>query len=105
MQQNFQQPQMSAEQVFSQSTGITCDGCGSMFFEASVIFRKVSKIVTGTPNDQLVPIMAYRCQDCLQPLVETLPPQLIDELVRAEGDGDVDEDTDTDSGIIVGLNK
>jgi len=102
--ENFQQPQMSASQVFSQSTGVSCEGCGSIFFEASVIFRKVSKIVTGTSNDQLVPVMAYRCQDCLQPLAETIPAEVLNELMK-DSQSDDDSNQSEGEGMIIGLNK
>ena len=97
MEQNFNQPQMTAAQVFSQSTQVNCSECNSMFFEQSVLFRKVSKIITGTPTDQLVPVMVYRCQDCLQPLTETMPPELISELIG--------EDEDSTDGNIITMDR
>lgn len=97
MEQNFNQPQMTAAQVFSQSVRVSCTECDSMFFEQSVVFRKVSKIITGTQTDQLVPIMVYRCQDCLTPLVETMPPELISELIG--------EDEDSSDGNIITMDR
>lgn len=91
MQNEFNQ-QMSASQVISQSSAVNCQSCGSAFFETSIIFRKLSKILTGSSSDQLVPIMGYRCQDCHEILRETIPPELVEAMF---GDDESDDDDST----------
>ena len=43
---------------------ITCEECGSKFFEEVVLIKKVSKLYTGSMDDTLVPFPTYRCADC-----------------------------------------
>jgi len=46
------------------TTGLTCDECGNDTFVEVVYVRKVSKLLTGSPDDQLIPIPAYACSKC-----------------------------------------
>jgi len=43
---------------------ILCERCGSSYFKESLILKKVSKILTGSMEDTLVPFPVYRCDDC-----------------------------------------
>jgi hypothetical protein len=47
--------------------------------------------------------MAYRCQDCLQPLAETIPAEVLNELMKAQSDDDSNQSEG--EGMIIGLNK
>jgi hypothetical protein len=38
--------------------------CGGEVFMPAVKFRTISKLLTGTPEDALVPIEVYCCSDC-----------------------------------------
>ena len=49
---------------FSNTTSITCDECGNDTFIEVVYLRKVSKLLTGSPEDQLIPIPSYACAKC-----------------------------------------
>jgi hypothetical protein len=42
----------------------TCENCGSKFFKEVVLIKKVSKLLTGSLEDTLVPFPTYRCDDC-----------------------------------------
>jgi hypothetical protein len=35
-----------------------------MFFEEVTMIKKVSRLMTGSPQDTIVPFPTYRCADC-----------------------------------------
>ena len=39
---------------------VTCEKCDSVFFEEVVMVKKVSKLLTGEPDDTIVPFPTYR---------------------------------------------
>ncbi len=43
---------------------ITCDSCGKKFFKEVVLIKKVPKLLTGSPEDTLVPFPTYMCESC-----------------------------------------
>jgi uncharacterized Zn finger protein len=43
---------------------VTCESCGSSHFKEIVLIKKVSRLLTGTPNDTLVPFPTYKCDEC-----------------------------------------
>jgi len=78
---------------FSKATEMECQECkGTVFIPANKFlkvskivtgtpndankFLKVSKIVTGTPNDAIIPVELYLCGDCGEIVQELLPEQL-----------------------------
>ena len=38
--------------------------CESLFFEEVTMIKKVSKLLTGSGEDTIVPFPTYRCADC-----------------------------------------
>lgn len=48
----------------SQSTAITCESCGSTTFKEVVFIRKMSRILTGEPQDSIIPIPTFECSKC-----------------------------------------
>jgi predicted nucleic acid-binding Zn ribbon protein len=46
------------------SQTITCEKCGSMYFKEVVYIKKVSKILTGSSEDTIVPFPIYMCASC-----------------------------------------
>jgi DNA-directed RNA polymerase subunit RPC12/RpoP len=48
----------------SQQPNIKCEECGSIFFEKVTIIKKISKLLIGAPDDQLVPMETYACKKC-----------------------------------------
>jgi len=46
------------------TSSYTCEECESEFFEEVVCIRKVSRLISGAPDDSLVPMKTYRCADC-----------------------------------------
>jgi uncharacterized Zn finger protein len=43
---------------------LTCKECGSKYFREVVLTKKVSKLLTGSMEDTIVPFPTYRCDDC-----------------------------------------
>jgi hypothetical protein len=43
---------------------IKCEKCEGMFFEEVTMIKKVSRLMTGSPQDTIVPFPTYRCADC-----------------------------------------
>ena len=46
------------------SPNIKCEECGKIFFEKVVVIKKISKLLTGSIEDQLVPMETYACKSC-----------------------------------------
>lgn len=59
----------------SQSNDILCS-CGGDTFVTGFRFKKISKIITGTPDDAIIPIEMFLCGDCGEPLEQLLPKEL-----------------------------
>jgi uncharacterized Zn finger protein len=43
---------------------LVCEECGSKYFKEVVMIKKVSKLLTGSMEDTVVPFPTYRCDDC-----------------------------------------
>jgi len=43
---------------------VECDECKSKFFKEVVLIKKVSKLLTGSSEDTLVPFPTYICNNC-----------------------------------------
>ena len=43
---------------------VLCEKCESAFFQEIVMVKKVSKLLTGEPDDTIVPFPTYRCGEC-----------------------------------------
>ncbi len=71
---NMQPPKQNFN--IADTTAVECSACKKSVFQNGVMFRKVSKILTGTDKDGLVPINVPYCVNCLVPLQELLPSEL-----------------------------
>jgi DNA-directed RNA polymerase subunit RPC12/RpoP len=60
----------------SKAKEIKCQNCGGTVFIPGTKFLKISKIVTGTPNDAIIPVELYLCGDCGEICQELLPKEL-----------------------------
>ena len=70
-------PQPNKPQIdLSKATELKCQSCGGNVFIPATKFLKVSKIITGTPNDAIIPVELYLCGDCGEICDELLPEQL-----------------------------
>ena len=43
---------------------VKCGGCGNTTFREIYSFKKVSKLLTGSSQDALVPFPMYKCESC-----------------------------------------
>ena len=43
---------------------VKCEECGKIYFEKVTVIKKISKLLTGSPEDQLVPMETYVCAKC-----------------------------------------
>lgn len=69
-----QQPQITLDQ----SNGLTCKTCGGLFFKQSLLLRRWSKVLTGTPQDYVDAVPVFRCEDCGDVLKEFFPKGMRD---------------------------
>lgn len=58
------------------TVSIVCEKCGNQTFTEAVILRKVSRFLTGQPQDGLVPIPVFSCCSCGHVNNEFLPSEL-----------------------------
>jgi hypothetical protein len=78
-------PQPASEQAVTQgkpqidlskSKPIVCQKCGYDVFLDGAKFRKVSKLLTGTPQDIIIPVDVFLCGNCGEVCEELMPEQL-----------------------------
>jgi len=69
--QSTQQPRID----LGKSEPVVCQHCGYDTFVDGAQFRKVSKLITGTPQDVLVPMEVFLCGNCGEICEELLSPQ------------------------------
>jgi hypothetical protein len=50
--------------------------CGNDTFKETLLLRKWSRLMSGLPQDQFVPISVFACAKCDTPHEESMPPQL-----------------------------
>lgn len=43
---------------------IKCEKCGGEYFKEVILLKKVSKLLTGSSEDTMVPFPIYKCDDC-----------------------------------------
>lgn len=56
---------------------MSCE-CGNKTFMPGFRFKKLSKLMTGNPQDSIIPIEMYLCTQCSKALQELLPFELRD---------------------------
>ena len=58
------------------TTPIGCAKCGGEIFVQGFGFRKISKLLSGKPKDEVLPVELFLCGDCGEVLNDLLPPGL-----------------------------
>ena len=53
-----------------------CQECDGTVFIPGTKFLKISKMITGTPQDAIIPVELYLCGDCGEINKELLPKEL-----------------------------
>jgi DNA-directed RNA polymerase subunit RPC12/RpoP len=72
-----QPTQQSAPQIdLGKSKPVQCSHCGYDVFVDGAKFRRISKLITGTPQDVIVPIEVLLCGNCGEICEELLPEQM-----------------------------
>lgn len=66
MKKTEQGQQMNLNIDINQSTPIVCDNpdCGNDTFMPVVKFRRVSKLLTGSTKDAIIPVQVFICLEC-----------------------------------------
>lgn len=75
---NDKGPRKNPQIDIKQSKSIVCVHCSGSIFIPAMKFQKISKILTGTPKDAIIPIEVFCCADCGQINKELLPDELKD---------------------------
>jgi hypothetical protein len=58
------------------TTPIGCKKCGGEVFVQGFGFRRISKLLSGKPKDEVLPVELFLCGDCGDVLNELLPKGL-----------------------------
>jgi uncharacterized Zn finger protein len=57
-------PNLNTRIGLDNSTEIVCESCGNNTFTDVLYLRKVSKLLTGSQDDMVVPLPAFACSKC-----------------------------------------
>lgn len=60
----------------SKSTEVKCENCGDVVFQTATTFRRISKVITGTKEDAIIPVEIFVCASCGEIIQELVPPEL-----------------------------
>jgi len=63
--------------ALDKTTGVACESCGSETFQEALLLRKVSKFLTGQPQDGILPIPTFVCTKCGHINKEFYPKELL----------------------------
>jgi hypothetical protein len=69
----------------SQAKDMLCGKCGGDTFAPGFRFKKISRLLTGTPQDAVIPIELYLCVECGEVLEELLPKEARKQKENGEG--------------------
>jgi len=67
------QKELNMNVALKDTTTITCEECGHEVFQEGVLLRKISRFVTGTSQDALMPIPVFSCSKCGHVNAEFMP--------------------------------
>lgn len=59
----------------SQAKDMNCKHCKNPYFIQAVMLKKISRFVTGTANDAVLPVDVLLCGNCGKPFEELLPKE------------------------------
>jgi uncharacterized Zn finger protein len=57
------------------TTEIKCDECGNATFHEAVVLRSISRFITGTAQDGMMPIPVFACDKCGHVNAQFMPQQ------------------------------
>jgi uncharacterized Zn finger protein len=58
------QKELNMNVALKDTIPIICEECGHSVFQEGVLLRKISRFVTGTSQDALMPIPVFTCSKC-----------------------------------------
>ena len=58
------QQEINMNVALKDTTPIICEECQNEVFQEGVLLRRVSRFVTGTSQDALMPIPVFACSSC-----------------------------------------
>lgn len=67
---------MMVAKYLESSEPIVCEKCGHNTFTEQLMLRKLSKIITATQKDSMIPVPVFVCGKCGHVNESMLPPQL-----------------------------
>jgi uncharacterized Zn finger protein len=67
------QKELNMNVALKDTTAIDCEECGNGVFQEGVLLRKISRFVTGTSQDALMPIPVFSCSKCGHVNAEFMP--------------------------------
>mgnify|MGYP003333637446 FL=1 len=70
------QPPQQPKIDLKKSKPMVCNHCGYDVFLPAVKFRTISKIITGTPQDVMIPVDVYCCGECGAVKEELIPVEI-----------------------------
>lgn len=59
-----------------QTEGVECEKCAGIYFDQSMLIRKVSGLLTGTGQPGYIPIPVFACRKCGHVNIEFLPKEV-----------------------------
>lgn len=71
------QQEMNMNVSLKDTTPIACEECGNEVFQEGVFLRKVSRFMTGTAQDALLPIPVFACSKCGHVNEEFMPKERV----------------------------
>jgi uncharacterized Zn finger protein len=72
----MQQQQQEIRLDLNQTSKTVCPKCDNETFQEMLLLRKWSRLVSGLPNDQYVPVSVFVCTECGTAHQDSMPPQL-----------------------------
>jgi hypothetical protein len=75
------QPPQIDPTILKNAASISCDNCKNETFTEGVMLKKLSRFVTGTPKDAVVPIPLFICTRC-----QNVNEEFIPEILRNKSD-------------------
>jgi len=79
-----------------QTQALKCEKCDNPTFNQSFLLRKASRLLTGSPQDALIPIQVFACTKCGHVNNEFMPLQLKNQ--PQDDSVEVIEETTNDGG-------
>lgn len=61
---------------FNQTTALTCDACGHMYFTEALHIRKIPALLVGSTKPGLQPIPVFQCAKCGHVNDEFMPQEM-----------------------------